>query len=79
MAKIGFEYDISVPRSTIVISNFSRPLEAGDVESILKKIEYWHQAPITKFRIFVETPQSERFEVHWDGERATEVAPPPTS
>jgi hypothetical protein len=79
MAKIEFEYDISVPRGTIVISNLSRSLGAGDVESILKEIEYWHQAPITKFRIFVETPRSERFEVRWDGERATEVAPPPAS
>jgi hypothetical protein len=42
-----------------------------DLEAVLRKIEYWHQAPITKFRIMARQGQGDWHGVRWDGKTAT--------
>jgi hypothetical protein len=41
-----------------------------DLESVLRKIEYWHQAPVTKFRIMARQGQDTWHGVRWDGKTA---------
>jgi hypothetical protein len=41
-----------------------------DLEAILRKIEYWHQAPVTKFRIRARQGQGTWHAVRWDGKTA---------
>jgi hypothetical protein len=37
----------------------------------LRKIEYWHKAPVTKFRIMARQGQGAWHGVRWDGKTAT--------
>lgn len=40
---------------------------ADDLEAILRKIEYWHQGSIPRFRISYRSPQGAKRSVEWDG------------
>jgi hypothetical protein len=40
------------------------------IERILRKIEYWHQASITSYRILYQDADGLGGEVKWDGEKA---------
>jgi hypothetical protein len=41
-----------------------------DLEAVLRKIEHWHQAPVTKFRIMARQGQGTWHGVRWDGKTA---------
>jgi hypothetical protein len=43
-----------------------------DLEAVLRKIEYWHQAPVTKFRIMAWQGQGTWHGVRWDGQRSND-------
>ena len=49
----------------------SRLSVGTDLEAVLCKIEYWHQAPIIKFRIMARQGQEAWHGVRWDGKTAT--------
>jgi hypothetical protein len=40
-----------------------------DLEAVLRKIEYWHQAPVTKFRIMARQGKGAWHGLRWDGKR----------
>ena len=42
-----------------------------DLEAVLRKIEHWHQAPVTKFRIMARQGQGAWHGVRWEGKTAT--------
>ena len=43
---------------------------AGDLEAVLRKIEYWHQGSIARFRISYRSTQGIEHLVEWDGKMA---------
>jgi hypothetical protein len=40
---------------------------ADDLESVLRKIEYWHQGSVTKFAIMCRDGKGFWHRVRWDG------------
>ena len=40
-----------------------------DLEAVLRKIEYWHQAPVTKLRIMARQCHGAWHGVRWDGKK----------
>ena len=61
--------------ATITIMGKGRISVGKDLEAVLRKIEYWHQAPITKFRIMARHGQGGAWHgVRWDGKTATSFA-----
>jgi hypothetical protein len=57
--------------ATISITGTGRLSVGKDVEAVLRKIEYWHQTPVTKFRIMTRQGQGTWHGVRWDGKAAT--------
>jgi hypothetical protein len=43
---------------------------ADDLEAVLRKIEYWHQGPIVRYRISYRSTQGTEHLVEWDGQTA---------
>jgi hypothetical protein len=56
--------------ATISITGNGR-CRSVDLEAVLRKIEYWHQAPVTKFRIIARQGKGAWHGVRWDGKKAT--------
>jgi hypothetical protein len=44
---------------------------ADDLESVLRKIEYWHQGSVAKFAIMCRDGQGVWHKVQWDGKTAS--------
>jgi hypothetical protein len=60
-----FAYHMAPARITITGTG---SISVGkDLEAVLRKIEYWHQAPVTKFRIMARQGQGGWHGVRWDG------------
>jgi hypothetical protein len=57
--------------ATISITGKGQLSVGEDLEAVLRKIEHWHQAPITKFRIMARQGQGAWHGVQWDGKTAT--------
>jgi hypothetical protein len=43
---------------------------AEDLEAVLRKIEYWHQGSIARYRISYRSGQGTEHLVEWDGQTA---------
>ena len=43
---------------------------ADDLEAVLRKIEYWHQGSIVRYRISYGSTQGTEHLVEWDGQTA---------
>ena len=43
---------------------------AEDLKAVLRKIEYWHQCSIARFRISYRSTQGTEHSVEWDGKIA---------
>ena len=65
------EFTYHMTPATISITGKGRLSVGKDLEAVLRKIEYWHQAPITKFRIMARQGQGAWNGVRWDGKTAT--------
>jgi hypothetical protein len=66
------EFSYHMTPATIWITGKGRLSVGKDLEAVLRKIEYWHQAPITKFRIMARHGQQGAWHgVRWDGKTAT--------
>jgi hypothetical protein len=48
---------------------------ADDLEAVLRKIEYWHQASIARYRISYRSTQGTEHLIEWNGKRARECSP----
>jgi hypothetical protein len=48
-----------------------------DLEAVLRKIEYWHQGSIVRYRISYRTTQGIEHLVEWDGQTARVANRPP--
>jgi hypothetical protein len=65
------EFSYHITPATISIIGKGRLSVGKDLEAVLRKIEYWHQAPVTKFRIMARQGQGTWHGVRWDGKGAT--------
>ena len=65
------EFTYHMTPATITITGKGRISVGKDLEAVLRKIEYWHQAPVTKFRIMARQSQGAWHGVRWDGRTAT--------
>ena len=65
------EFSYHMTPATITITGKGRISVGKDLEAVLRKIEYWHQAPITKFSIMARQGQGDWHGVRWDGKTAT--------
>ena len=68
------EFTYHMTPATISITGKGRLSVGKDLEAVLRKIEYWHQAPVTKFRIMARQGQGTWHGVRWDGKGATTFA-----
>jgi len=68
------EFTYHMTPATISITGKGRLSVGKDLEAVLRKIEYWHQAPVTKFRIMARQGQATWHGVRWDGKAATTFA-----
>ena len=64
------EFSYHMTPATITITGKGSISVGKDLEAILRKVEYWHQAPVTKFRIIARHGQGAWHEVRWDGKTA---------
>ena len=65
------EFTYHMTPATISITGKGRFSVGKDLEAVMRKIEYWHQAPITLFRIMVRQGQGAWHGVRWDSKTAT--------
>ena len=65
------EFSYHMTPATISITGKGGLSVGTDLEAVLRKIEYWHQAPITKFRIMARQGRGAWHGVRWDGKTAT--------
>ncbi|MBV8378003.1 MAG: hypothetical protein JO279_13490 [Verrucomicrobia bacterium] len=65
------EFSYHMTPATISITGEGRLSVGKDLEAVLRKIEYWHQAPITRFKIMVRHGQGAWHRIQWDGKTAT--------
>jgi hypothetical protein len=65
------EFTYHMTPATITITDRGNISVGKDLEAVLRKIEYWHQAPFTKFRIMARQGQGAWHGVRWDGKTAT--------
>ena len=62
------EFTYHMTPATISITGKGRLSVGKDLEAVLRKIESWHQAPVTKFRIMARQGQDTWwYGVRWDG------------
>jgi hypothetical protein len=64
------EFTYHMTPATITITGKGSISVGKDLEAVLRKIEYWHQAPVTKFRIMARQGQGAWHGVRWDGKTA---------
>ena len=69
------EFTYHMTPTIISITGKGRLSVGKDLEAVLRKIEYWHeywhQDPVTKFRIMARQGQGTWHGVRWNGKRAT--------
>ena len=61
------DFSYHMTPATISITGKGGLSVGTDLEAVLRKIEYWHQAPITKFRIMARQGRGAWHGVRWDG------------
>ena len=65
------EFSYHITPATISITGKGRLSVGKDLEAVLRKIEYWHQAPIITFSIMARHGRGAWHGVQWDGKTAT--------
>jgi hypothetical protein len=65
------EFTYHMTPATIMITGIGSISVGRDLEAVLHKIEYWHQAPATKFRIMARQGRGAWHGVRCDGKTAT--------
>jgi hypothetical protein len=66
------DFTYSIAPKTVKIQGTSKGKKsvADDLEAVLRKIEYWHQGSIARFRITYQSTQETQHTVEWDGKTA---------
>src|SRR5262245_24230478 len=69
-----FIYKISPTVISITDTGLGKCSVLEDIEAVLRKIEYWHQGSITKFKITCRDVKGFWHGVRWDGQTASLLA-----
>jgi hypothetical protein len=64
------EFTYHMTPATITITGKGSISVGKDLDAVLRKIEYWNQAPVIKFRIMVRQGHGVWHGVRWDGKTA---------
>jgi hypothetical protein len=62
-----FTYSITLRTVQIQETGKGKKSVAEDLEAVLRKIEYWHQGPLARYRISYRSAQGTGHLVVWDG------------
>jgi hypothetical protein len=65
-----FTYAMTPKTVTIRDTDKGKKSVADDLEAVLRKIEYWHQGSIARYRISYVSAQGIKHSVQWDGQTA---------
>jgi hypothetical protein len=65
--KADFIYHMGPDWITIADTGKGKCSVAEDLESVLRKIEYWHQGSVTNFKIMCRDGKGFWHQVQWDG------------
>jgi hypothetical protein len=65
-----FTYSIIPKTVTIQDTGKGQKSVAEDLEAVLRKIEYWHQGSIARYRISYRSTQGTEHVVEWDRKTA---------
>jgi hypothetical protein len=63
-----FTYAMTPKTVTIQDTGKGKKSVTDDLEAVLRKIEYWHQGSIARFRISYMSAQGTEHKVEWDGQ-----------
>jgi hypothetical protein len=69
--RADFIYKISLTLISISDTGLGQRSVVEDIEAVLRKIEYWHQGPISSFKIMCRDGTGFWHKVHWDGKNAS--------
>jgi len=69
-----FTYKITPAVISITDTGLGKCSVAEDIEAVLRKIEYWHQGSITKFKIICRDGKGFWHGVRWDSQTASLLA-----
>jgi hypothetical protein len=71
----GADFKYSMSGKVITITYLGAGSIHEKIGRILRRIEYWHQGPVTSYRILYQDAVGLGGEVTWDGEKAEVIAP----
>jgi hypothetical protein len=63
-----FTYAMTPKTVTIQDTGKGKKSVTDDLEAVLRKIEYWHQGSIARFRISYMSAPGTEHKVEWDGQ-----------
>ena len=70
VTRADFTYSIRLNRIKIVDLSTGKASVSSDIESVLRKIEAWHQGSIADYQIMYRDAEGYWDGVEWDGENA---------
>jgi hypothetical protein len=69
--RADFTYKITPTLISITDTGLSQLPVIDDIEAVLRKIKYWHQGSISKFKIMCRDGKGFWHGVRWDGQTAS--------
>jgi hypothetical protein len=69
--KADFTYKITPNAISITDTNLGKLSVANDIDTVLRKIEHWHQGSIDAFKIIYRDEHGVWNGVRWNGQRAS--------
>ena len=69
--RADFIYKITPTLISITDTGLGQRSVVEDIDTVLHKIEYWHQGPISPFQIMCRDGKGFSYQVHWDGKTAS--------
>jgi hypothetical protein len=70
-SQADFTYSMSLDVIAVVDLDPGNRSVTNNIENVLRKIEYYHQGPITAFKIMYRDSEGVWDGIHWDGKRAS--------
>jgi hypothetical protein len=74
VTQADFTYTITPDTISITDTGKGRLSVTNDIEAVLRKIEYWHQASIASLKILYRDEHGVWEEISWDGKTVAFVA-----
>ena len=72
--RADFTYNITPTVISFTDTGLGQRSVVEDIEAVLRKIEYWHQGPTTKFKIICRDGKGFWHGVRWDSKTASVLA-----